>query len=339
MKPEKQFTEIISLIRQARRNTFRAVNTELIDLYWNIGEYISKRTQGEGWGKGTVEQLSVYIQSQDPGSLGFSDKNLWRMKQFYDTYKNFPKLSTLLRELSWSHNLAIFSRCKTFEEREYYLLLSKKEKFSFRDLDRQISASLYERTMIGNQKLSTALRELHPEVKSSFKDTYVLDFLNLTELYAEKNLRQAIIQNLKKFILELGKDFVFMGEEYRVQVGNTDFFIDLVFFHRGLQSIVAFNLKTTKFKPGHLGQLGFYLEALDRDVKKPFENPSIGVLLCKDKDEEVVEYALSRNLSPTLVSKYTNILPDKTLLQDKLHELYNLLDNKNEEENDPDDLE
>jgi predicted nuclease of restriction endonuclease-like (RecB) superfamily len=334
MKTEQQFTEIISLIRNARNDVYRAVNTHLINLYWDIGAYISHRTQSEGWGKATVKQLSAFIQLQEPGTQGFSDKNLWCMRQFYETYKDLTELLPLVRELSWSHNLAIFSRCKTKEEKEYYLLLSKKENFSLRELDRQISASLFEHTMIGNLKLSTLLRELHPQVKDSFKDTYVIEFLDLPEPHSEKTLEKAIIQNMKKFILELGKDFLFMGEEYRVQVGNTDFFIDLVFFHRGLQSIIAFELKTTQFNPGHLGQIEFYLEALDRDVKKPHENPSIGVLLCKDKDEEVVEYALSRHFSPTLVSKYTRVLPGKKLLQTKLHELYNLLKDKNENEED-----
>ena len=332
MKPERQFTEIISLIRQARSDAYKAANTQLINLYWSIGEYISKRTESEGWGKATVQQLADYIQSNEPGATGFSDKNLWRMKQFYETYNDFPKLSPLVRELGWTNNLIILSRAKTAEEREFYLHLCIKEKYTSRELERQINAATFEQLAIGNQKLSAVLRVFPQPVENVFKDTYVLDFLDLPEPYTEKNLQKAIIKNMKKFILELGKDFLFMGEEYRVQVGNTDFFIDLVFFHRGLQCIVVFDLKTTQFKPEHLGQIGFYLEALDRDVKKPYENPSIGVLLCKDKDEEVVEYALNRHLSPTLVSQYTNILPNKILLQAKLHELYNLLGNKNYEE-------
>jgi len=244
------------------------------------------------------------------------------MKQFYETYKNFPKLSTVLREISWSHNLAIFSRCKTSEEREFYLKMAKQECYSFRELERQISASLFERTMIGNSKLSTALRESNHDLKNTFKDSYVFEFLNLPDPHNESDLQYGLISQMKNFILELGKDFLFIGEEYKLQVGNSDFFIDLLFYHRGLQCLVAFELKADKFKPDHLGQLNFYLEALDRDVKKPNENPSIGVLLCKDKDSEVVEYALSRSLSPTMVSEYKTQLPDKKLLQQKLHELF-----------------
>ncbi|MEY4531631.1 MAG: hypothetical protein RLZZ156_2352, partial [Deinococcota bacterium] len=158
-------------------------------------------------------------------------------------------------------------------------------------------------------------------IGSIFKDSYVLEFLGLPPTHSENNLQEALIQHMKAFILELGKDFIFMGQEYRLQVGNQDFYIDLLFYHRGLSALMAFELKIGKFSPEHLGQLNFYLEALDRDVKKPHENPSIGVLLCRDKDDEVVEYALSRHLSPTLVAEYQLQLPDKKLIQAKLHEL------------------
>jgi predicted nuclease of restriction endonuclease-like (RecB) superfamily len=225
--------------------------------------------------------------------------------------------------------LAIFSRCKTSEEREFYLKLAKQESYSFRELGRQISASLFERTMIGNLKLSTALRESNHDLTNNFKDSYVFEFLNLPDPHSESDLQRGLLRQMKKFILELGKDFLFIEEEYKLQVGNSDFFIDLLFYHRGIQCLVAFELKADKFKPDHLGQLNFYLEALDRDVKKPNENPSIGVLLCKDKDSEVVEYALSRSLSPTMVSEYKTQLPDKQLLQQKLHELFdNEMDEK-----------
>ena len=319
---DNRFTDIIQLIKQSRTNAIKAVNAELINLYWNIGEYISKKIEQSEWGDSVVTELANFIQIQEPDIKGFSDKNIWRMKQFYETYKDFPKLSTVLREISWSHNLAIFSRCKTAEEREFYLKLAKQESYSFRELERQISASLFERTMIGNSKLSTALRESNHDLTNTFKDCYVFEFLNLPNSHIESDLQRGLVTQMKNFILELGKDFLFIGEEYKLQVGNTDFYIDLLFYHRGLQCLVAFELKADKFKPDHLGQLSFYLEALDRDVKKQNENPSIGVLLCKDKDSEVVEYALSRSLSPTMVSEYKTQLPDKKLLQQKLHELF-----------------
>lgn len=319
---DTRFTDIILLIKQSRTNAIRAVNDELINLYWNIGEYISKKLEQSEWGDSVVTELARYIQKNEPEIKGFSDKNIWRMKQFYETYKNFPKLSTLLREISWSHNMAIFSRCKTAEEREFYLKLAKQENYSFRELERQISASHFERTMIGSSKLSTALRENKNDLTTTFKDSYVFEFLNLPEPHSESDLQRGLVKQMKNFILELGKDFLFIGEEYKLQVGSSDFFIDLLFYHRGLQCLVAFELKADKFKPEHIGQLNFFLEALDRDVKKPNENPSIGVLLCKDKDSEVVEYALSRSLSPTMVSEYKTQLPDKRLLQQKLHELF-----------------
>jgi predicted nuclease of restriction endonuclease-like (RecB) superfamily len=319
---DNRFKEIIQLIKQSRTNAIKAVNAELINLYWNIGEYISKKIAQSEWGDSVVTEIANFIKTQEPEIKGFSDKNIWRMKQFYETYKDFPKLSTVLREISWSHNLAIFSRSKTAEEREFYLKLAKQESYSFRELERQISVSLFERTMIGNSKLSTALRESNHDLTNTFKDSYVFEFLNLPNPHGESDLRRGLVSEMKNFILELGKEFLFIGEEYKLQVGNSDFFIDLLFYHRGLQCLVAFELKADKFKPDHLGQLNFYLEALDRDVKKPNENPSIGVLLCKDKDSEVVEYALSRSLSPTMVSEYKTQLPDKKLLQQKLHELF-----------------
>lgn len=243
------------------------------------------------------------------------------MKQFYETYKDSPKLSTLSREISWSNNMLIFSRCKSSEERMFYLNLSSKEKYSYRELDRQISSSTFERAMIANHNVPPALKN-DKNVENVFKDSYIFDFLNLSENHNESQLQKELILQMKNFILELGKDFLFMGEEYRVQVGNSDFFIDLLFYHRELQCLIAFELKTDKFKPEYIGQLNFYLEALDRDVKKENENPSIGVLICKDKDIEVVEYALSRSLSPTMVAEYHTKLPDKKLLQKKLKAIF-----------------
>lgn len=319
---DKRFTDIIQLIKQSRTNAIRAVNAELINLYWNIGEYISKKLEKSEWGDSVVTELAKYIQQNEPEIKGFSDKNIWRMKQFHETYKNFPKLSPLVREISWTNNMLIFSRCKTIEEREFYLKLVKQDNYSKRELDRQISASLFERTLIGKTKLSAALRETNQDLSITFKDSYIFEFLSLPEPHSEGDLQAGLVRQMKNFILELGKDFLFIGEEYKLQVGNSDFFIDMLFYHRGLQCLVAFELKADKFKPDHLGQLNFYLEALDRDVKKPNENPSIGVLLCKDKDSEVVEYALSRSLSPTMVSEYKTQLPDKKFLQQKLHELF-----------------
>ena len=246
------------------------------------------------------------------------------MKQFYETYKDSPILSALLRELSWTNNLLIMSRAKTEEERIFYIRLAIDEKYSSRELDRQFDAMRYERAAISSTKSKNL--QVKPEIKDLFLDNYVLDFLNLPEPHHESTMQKAIIVNMKNFLLEIGKDFTFVGEEFRVQVGNSDFFIDLLFYHRGLSCLVAFELKTTSFKPEYIGKMNFYLEVLDRDHKKENENPSVGIILCADKDDEVVEYALQRNLSPVLVAEYTAKLPDKKLLQDKLHELNSVTD-------------
>jgi predicted nuclease of restriction endonuclease-like (RecB) superfamily len=296
----------------------------LIDLYWSIGEHISKRIADNGWGQGTVSALAEYIRRRQPNARGFSASNLWRMMQFYETYRGQPKLATLLRELSWSHNLAILSRAKIDEEREFYLRMADQERWSFRELQRQLDGALFERIVLSPVKLSTPLTVLHPDAAAVFKDSYLVDFLNLSKNHAEADLHIGLVERLKDFLIELGRDFCFIGSHYPVQVGNKDFELDLLFFHRGLTCLVAIELKIEEFQPEHIGKLEFYLEALDRNVRKPHERPSIGVLLCATKNHEVVEYALSRTVSPAVVAEYRTHLPDKKLLQEKLHEFYEL---------------
>ena len=317
----QDFAEVLGHIQQTRQRVFAQANTALMTLYWHVGSIISQRVEQAGWGKGVVAELARYIAQTDSSVKGFSDKNLWRMKQFYEAYQGDEALAPLARELPWTHNTSIFSRCKSSEERRFYLELCLQEKYTSRELERQIDAASFERATLSQPKLSAALRVLQPAIGQAFKDHYVLEFLGLPEPHSENDLQRALVQNMKAFVLELGKDFLYVGEEHRLQVGNQDFFIDLLFYHRGLSALVAFELKVGQFKPEHMGQLNFYLEALDRDVKKPHENPSIGVLLCRDKDDEVVEYALSRNLSPALVAQYQLQLPDKKLIAAKLHEL------------------
>ncbi len=329
MERQAQFTHITQLIAEAKERAFQAVNKELVTLYWHIGEYVSGQVQAKAWGKSVVQELADFIQRSEPNIKGFSPQNIWRMKQFYETYKDNEKLSTVSREIAWSHNSLIFSTCKSEQEREFYLRLTIKERLSYRELERQINASYFERVMLGNTKLAPLSRVLPQEITNTFKDTYVLELLHLPEQHHEKDVRKAIAQNITKFLLEFGRDFAFMGEEYPLQVGNQDFAIDLVFYNRTLNCMVAIELKREIFKPAHLGQLNFYLEALDRDIRKPHENPSIGILLCKGKDDAVVEYALSRTLSPTLVADYQTKLPNKALLKAKWEEI---LDSLNPEE-------
>lgn len=328
----QDFSHISQMIAQAKERAYHAVNKELVTLYWNIGEYVSKQVQAKAWGKSVVQQLADFIQRTEPNTKGFSAQNIWRMKQFYETYKDNEKLATLWRELSWSHHKLIMP-CQNEQEREFYLRFAIKEKWSVRELERQINSSYFERVMLANTKLAPVVRELPQNICNTFKDTYVLELLHLPELHQEKDIRKAIAGNITKFLLEFGRDFAFMGEEYPLQVGNQDFAVDLMFYNRSLNCMVAIELKIENFKPAHLGQLNFYLEALDRDIRKPHENPSIGILLCKGKDDAVVEYALSRSLSPTLVADYKTKMPDKNLLQAKWEEIINHLNVEDDEEN------
>ena len=214
------------------------------------------------------------------------------------------------------------SGCKTDEEREFYIRLCIKENYSKRQLERQLDSGYYERYMLSKENLlPESVKKL---VENPFLDSYVMEFLNLPNEFHENDLRKALIRNMKDFILELGKDFTFIDEEYKVQVGGDDFRIDLLFYHRGLQCLVAIELKIGKFKPEYISKLDFYLEALDRQVKKDNENPSVGLLLCAAKNDEVVEYAMSRTMSPMLVSQYQLQLPDKAVLEKKLQQLVNI---------------
>lgn len=228
----------------------------------------------------------------------------------------------MLTQISWTNHLVIMSKAKTMEERHFYISLCIKEAYSSRELERQIESGYYERYMLSKEKL---LPEPIKGLKENpFLDSYVIEFLDLPKNFKESDLRKGLIQNMKDFILEVGKDFTFIDEEYRVQVGGEDFRIDLLFFHRGLQCLVAFELKLGKFKPEYISKMDFYLEALDRQKKKESENPSVGMILCASKDDEVVEYAMSRTLSPMMVAEYKLQLPDKAVLQKKLQELINI---------------
>ena len=326
------FGAVISIIENAKGRALKAVNAELINMYWEVGEYLSELCAESTYGDKVIDDVANYISATAPTIKGFNRRGLYRMRQFYETYKDDEIVSALLTQLSWTNHLLIMSKSKTKEERDFYVALAAKEHYSSRELERQLDSAYYERYMLSSGKQPP---ELVPQtVRNTILDTYVLEFLDLPEQYSERNFRKAIIENLKNFILEFGKDFTFIGEEYRVQVGGQDFFIDLLFYNRALSCLVPIELKIGKFKPEHIGQINFYLEALDRDVKKPNENPSVGLILCASKDDAVVEYALSRSMSPTLVSDYTLCLPDKQILKDKLQELAELALEDGEEMND-----
>jgi predicted nuclease of restriction endonuclease-like (RecB) superfamily len=315
----EDFNEVLTIIETARTGAYRAVNSVFIGMYWDIGAYVSDKVSTGRWGKSVVNEFSDFVQSHLIGIQGFSPSNIWRMRQFFETYKDNEKLATLSREISWSNNVLIMSRAKTDEAREFYLRLATRNNYSVRELGRQIDTALFERTMISDEKNKLFLAK-NPGL-TALRDNYVLEFLDIPKGHKERDLRKGILSNLKDFILEFGKDFALVGEEFRIQVGNRDYKIDLLFFNRELCCLVAIELKVEDFEPSHLGQLEFYLEALDSDVKKPHENPSVGLVLCAGKDDTVVEYALRRSISPALVAEYQLHLPDKTVLENKLKEL------------------
>ncbi len=261
------FDEVLRLIEAARTRALAAVNQELVGLYWQIGEYISRKLASAAWGEGVVEQLADHIARAHPDLKGFTRPNLFRMRQFYETYRDDAIVSPLVRQLPWTHNLLILSRAKRPEEREFYLNMALRERWSKRELERQLNGALFERVVLSPAKVSPPVARLHPDAAAVFKDSYLLDFLNLPAAHSEDDLQRALVVNLRQFLLELGTDFAFVGERYRLQVGGRDFFVDLLFYHRGLTGLVAFELKVGQFEPADLGQLQFYLEALDRDVK------------------------------------------------------------------------
>lgn len=319
---EAGFSEVVQLIAAARQRAFQSVNTTLIDLYWQVGQYISRRLASAEWGEGTLDRLARFIARRDPGARGFSRSNLFRMRQFYETYQDDQIVAPLVRQLPWSHNLIILGQSKRPEEREFYVRMAVQERWTRRELERQFKAALFERVVLSPAKVSPLVRQMYPESENIFKDSYAIEFLGLPQGHSEHDLHRGLLDRMKDFLLELGRDFCFVGSEFPVQVGGRDFALDLLFFHRGLNALVAFELKINEFEPEYLGKLNFYLEALDRDVRKEHERPSIGVLLCASKNDEVVEYALSRTLSPALIAEYQTKLPDKKLLQSKLHEFY-----------------
>jgi len=252
---------------------------------------------------------------------GFSREDLWRMKKLHETYRNYPILSPLVTELSWTHNLIILFKSRTIEGKEFYLKTCINEKWSKRELERQIDSSLFERFMLSRKTDKLVPHTKEKNMLMHFKDDYVFDFLGLKEGFAEKDLRKAIVENLRDFFLEFGKHFTFVGSEYRLTVDYEDFKIDLLFYHRLLKCLVAVELKMGNFKPEYIGKMQFYLAALDEKLKLKDENPSVGLILCKSKNEEVVRMTLSKNISPIKVAAYKTKIIDKKLLEKKLHSL------------------
>ena len=340
---ELDFDQILLLINEAKNRVYAKANSELVALYFNVGKIVSAKVNAGSWGENTVQDLADFIASKQPGHSGFNRRGLYRMKQFYETYTSLAMVSSVMTQLqlpeneavkfvssamtqiSWTQHLLLLSKVKQPAELFFYIEKVISEKLTVKQLERTINTGTYERTVLGKQLVQQPLHQL---AQTLFKDPYVFEFLNLPDGHSEKDFEKAIVLNLQKFILEVGKGFTYMGSQYRLQVGNKDFYTDLLFFHRDLQCLVLFELKIQEFEPEFLGKLNFYLEALDRDIKRPNEKPSIGVLLCKGKDVEVVEYAMARNTSPAVIAEYETKLIDKRLLADKLQQLAEIL-NKN----------
>lgn len=344
---ELQFEEIRNTILVHRARAISKVNEEAMLVNWIVGSIISKHLAVGEWGSKVVTQLSEYLRSKDPTLKGYSRRNLYNMVQFYETYSSpsflslAAKLPTLpfvqnesaqcsiivqngsaqipevLNLVTFSHHLEIINLCHSDEERLFYILYAYRERLKLDELKQCISHQTYSiLTNKDKSRYSIGLQQNYPQITTVLKDRAVVDFLNLPQRHNEKQLHKGILANMKQFILELGKDFLFVDDEYPLHVGSSTFKIDLLFYHRGLQCLVAVELKAKPFKPEYVGQLEFYLEALDRDVKRSNENPSIGILLCQSADHSVVEYAMSRSLSPTMVAEYQRqLIPKETLQQ------------------------
>jgi len=308
------FKEIKERIYKAQYDALRSVNKELINLYWDIGKLIVAKQDKIGWGKAVVETLARDLQKEFPGMKGFSSANLWRMRNFYLTYCSNEKLAPMVREISWTKNIIIMERCKDDIQREFYLKITKKFGWTKDVLINQLEAGAFERYMANQTNFDKAVPEKYRhQAKLAVKDEYSFDFLELGEEHSEKELERALMENVRKFLLELGGYFTFVGNQYRLEIDGEEFFIDLLLYHRQLRCLVAIEIKIGTFKPEYAGKMQFYLSALNERVKLPDENPSIGIILCKNKNRTIVEYALKDTKKPIGVSTYrlTGKLPHK----------------------------
>lgn len=298
--------EIKTRIRQAQYQAFRAVNNELLSLYWDLGESIHQKQKSLGWGKSVVETLARDLQAEFPGRNGFSARNLWNMRDFYGEYSALPKLQPLVAEISWAKNLVIMARCKDLLEKEFYLRATARFGWTKAVLQHQIDNQSYAKYLLNQTNFD---QTLPPEIKAqavlAVKDHYTFDFLGLADEHSERELELALVHNLRSFLSEMGGLFTFVGTQHRVEVGGQEYFIDLLLFHRRLRALVAIELKVRSFQPEHKGKIEFYLEALDTQERLADESPSIGIIICRDKNKTVVEYALRTARRPIGVATYT----------------------------------
>jgi predicted nuclease of restriction endonuclease-like (RecB) superfamily len=298
-------SEIKERVRSAQYAALRSVNRELVALYWDIGRMIVERQVDGSWGKAVVERLAADLQTEFPSIGGFSASNLWRMKGFYEVYASSEKLAPLVREIAWSHNLVILERCTDPLEREFFIRMTRKFGWSKNVLIHQIENQSYEKTLLGQTNFDKTLTpKLRAQAKLAVRDEYTFDFLELGEEHAERELERALVGRIEQFLRAMGGLFAFVGSQYRLEVEGREFFIDLLLFHRRLRCLVAIELKVGEFQPEFVGKMQFYLTALDRQVREEGENPSIGIILCKEKRRTIVEYALYNATKPIGVTTY-----------------------------------
>jgi len=298
--------EIKDKVRSSQLNALRSVNKELISLYWDIGRIIVEKQDQHGWGKSIVEDLAAELQNEFPGMKGFSSSNLWRIRNFYLTYYKSEKLAQLVREIGWSHNLVILEKTKDDLEREYYLQMTRKIGWSRNVLLHHIDTKSYEKFLTNQTSFDRTLPEKYKyQAKLAVKDEYTFNFLEITDEHSERELEQGLISNVRKFLSEMGGYFTFIGSQYRLEVDEEEYFIDLLLYHRRLRCLVACELKSGKFKPEHAGKMAFYLSALDDKIRLDEENPSIGIIICRSKNRTTVEYSLRETNKPMGVASYT----------------------------------
>ncbi len=306
-------------IRAAQYEALKAVNKELIALYWDIGRMIVERQRAEAWGKSVVERLAQDLQAEFPGVGGFSARNIWYMRNFYLTYSGNEKLQPMVAEIGWTHNLVIMERCKDDLQREFYLRMTRKFGWTKNVLVHQVENQTYEKTLLSQTSFDQTLpAEIRDQAKLAVKDEYTFDFLELGDEYSERQLEQSLIANVESFLREMDGAFTFAGSQYRLEVGDKEYFIDVLLYHRRLRCLVAVELKIGEFMPEYVGKMQFYLAALDDQARMGGENPSVGIILCKSKDRTIVEYALRETNKPIGVAAYRIVSTLPAELQDQL---------------------
>lgn len=312
-KYEPLVQDIKELIHKKQYHVLQIMNAETINLYWEIGEEIYRQQKENGWGKSIVQVLSKELQKEFPGAKGYSASNLWRMRNFYLTYRDSEKLAPMVREISWSNNIIIMEKCDNALQREFYIQMAKRYGWTKRVLANFIETQTYEKYLLNQTNFDLTLpEERRVQAKLAVKDEYTFDFAELSPEYSEYELEIQLVNNIRAFLIEMGGDFTFIGNQYHLAVGSRDLYIDLLLFHRRLRSLVAIELKIGEFEAEYAGKMQLYLTALDEQVKLQNENPSIGIIICKSKDKTYVEYALKQSNAPIGVATYQlrNSLPE-----------------------------